>query len=73
MYFYTREWKEEALVRFLDTTHIKINELKCPSKILLFQLREADRLGSGKSVAVTAFQKEFQEKLLKLYQKSAQQ
>lgn len=72
MYHYTREWTDTALRRFIkraniDPYYMNINKI---SSFPLFRLRAAERLGSGKKIDVTNRQKDFEERVIKIYNAS---
>lgn len=72
MYHYTREWTDTALRRFIK--RVKIDEHymtpETISSFPLFKLRAAERLGGGKVVAVTDRQKDFEERVIDVYNSS---
>lgn len=72
MYHYTREWTDTALRRFIkkaniDTYYIDLERI---TSFPLFRLRAAERLGSGKKIAVTDRQKDFEKKIIDIYRAS---
>jgi len=72
MYHYTREWTDPALRRFIKKAGIDKYYMD-PDKITsfpLFRLRAAERLGSGKKIAITNRQKDFEERVIKIYKAS---
>ncbi len=72
MYHYTREWSDLAIRRFI--TKANINEYYMHiykiSTFPLFRLRAAERLGSGKKIAVTDRQKDFEKRIIRVYNTS---
>jgi tRNA nucleotidyltransferase (CCA-adding enzyme) len=70
MFHYTREWTDSAIRKFIKSSGIT-EEYLTPEKIgtfPLFQLRIAERLGSGfKSIPVTDRQKDFEARILEVY------
>lgn len=72
MYHYTREWTDAALRRFIKKANIDERYMsleKIPS-FPLFQLRAAERLGSGKKIAITNRQKDFEKRVIDIYKES---
>jgi tRNA nucleotidyltransferase (CCA-adding enzyme) len=73
MYHYTREWTDAALRKFIRKVRLT-KEYMSEDKIStfpLFKLRAAERLGNGlKKTAVTDRQKDFEKRLLKIYEES---
>ena len=73
MYHYTREWTNVALRRFIKRANITEYYMSL-DKILsfpLFRLRAAERLGSGKKIAVTNRQKDFEKRVIDVYNSSS--
>lgn len=73
MYHYTRDWTDGAVRKFIKRAEIG-EEYLTEERIgdfPLFQLRVAERLGSGfKNVAVTDRQKDFESRILEVYNSS---
>jgi len=69
MYHYTREYSDGAIRRFIRKAGITKEDVKNLSKFPLFKLRAAERLGNGfKTLAVTAKQKDFEERIIKIFE-----
>lgn len=73
MFHYTREWTDAAVRKFIR--RMEINEIYLTedniSNFPLFKLRAAERLGNGlKLIAVTDRQKDFERKIIEVYQES---
>jgi len=72
MYNYSRDWSNRAVRKFIRDVGIKRETLDNLKEIPLFQLRESDRLGNGfKKNARTEKQKDFEERITKLYKESS--
>ncbi len=73
MYHFTREWTDSAIRKFIRRALIT-EEFMTEENIgnfPLFRLRAAERLGNGlKGVAVTDRQRDFEKKLIRVYQES---
>lgn len=64
MYDYRAQWKNRTVRKFIKKVGITKNDLDKLERIPLFQLRIADRLGSGfKSIPITERQKAFEERI----------
>jgi tRNA nucleotidyltransferase (CCA-adding enzyme) len=70
MYHYTREWTDGAVRKFIkkmemDDTYMHEDKI---SEFPLFQLRAAERLGSGrKPIAITERQRDFERRIIEVY------
>ena len=68
MYDYRAKWKNKTVRKFIKKVGITKNDLDKLGQIPLFQLRIADRLGSGfKNTPVTGRQKAFEERIKKAF------
>jgi len=65
MYCYTREWTDEAIVRFIDRVGIIEDDMSNLENIPLFKLRAADRIGNGlkSGLPITQKQKDFEKRI----------
>ena len=72
MYHYTREWTDPALRRFIKKANISDYYMNPDniSSFPLFLLRSAERLGSGKNIAITDRQKDFEKRVIDIYNAS---
>lgn len=71
MYHYTREYTDAGVRKFITKAGIEEKHLTDIENFPLFKLRSAERLGNGyKTVAVTPRQKDFQERIIKIFQES---
>ena len=72
MYNYSRDWSNRAVRKFIRDVGIKRETLDNLKEIPLFRLRESDRIGNGfKKNARTEKQKDFEERITKLYKESS--
>lgn len=72
MYHYTREYTDAAIRRFITNAGIEKEHLDNIEEFPLFQIRSAERLGNGfKKQAVTPRQKDFQERIVKIFNESS--
>lgn len=72
MYHYTREYSDGAVRRFIRKAGITKKDIDNISDFPLFKLRAAERLGNGyKTLAVTAKQKDFEERLIRVFKEGA--
>jgi putative nucleotidyltransferase with HDIG domain len=73
MYHYTREWTDSALRRFIKKININkyYMNLEKIGSFPLFRLRAAERLGSGKKIAITDRQKDFEKRVIDVYNSSS--
>lgn len=73
MYHYTREWTDTAVRKFIKKV-VLTDKYMSQDRIEdfpLFKLRAAERLGNGlKSIAITDRQKDFQKRILDVYNES---
>lgn len=68
MYDYRAKWKNKTVRRFVKKIGITKSDLDKLDQIPLFQLRIADRLGSGfKNIPVTGRQKAFEERIRSVF------
>lgn len=68
MYDYRAKWKNRTVRRFVKKVGITKSDLDKLDQIPLFQLRIADRLGSGfKNIPVTGRQKAFEERIKSVF------
>lgn len=71
MYHYTRNYSDKAILRFIKKAEITDDNINNLGDFPLFKLRAAERLGNGfKKVPVTLKQKDFEERIIKVYKKS---
>ena len=70
MYHYTRNYSDKAILRFIKKAEITDDNINNLGDFPLFKLRAAERLGNGfKKVPVTLKQKDFEERIIKVYKK----
>ena len=71
MYHYTREYTDAGVRRFINNAKITEKDIEDISNFPLFRIRQAERLGNGfKKQAVTGRQKDFEERLVKIFKES---
>jgi hypothetical protein len=71
MYHYTRNYSDKAILRFIKKAEITDEHIDNLGEFPLFKLRAAERLGNGfKKVPVTLKQKDFEERIIRVYKKS---
>jgi len=71
MYHYTRNYSDKAILRFIKKAEITEEHIDNLCEFSLFKLRAAERLGNGfKKVPVTLKQKDFEERIIKVFKKS---
>lgn len=71
MYYYTEDWKDPALRRFIRKVGINESNINDLDSLPLFKLRAAERLGNGlKQNPVTDKQIDFQNRLIKVFKES---
>ena len=69
MYYYN-SWTKPTIKRFIKKVNIDESNINDLGSILLFKLRAAERLGNDKIFAVSIIQKEFEEKIIEVYNDS---
>jgi poly(A) polymerase/tRNA nucleotidyltransferase (CCA-adding enzyme) len=71
MYHYTREYTDAAIRRFIKKARINDSNINNLENFPLFKIRAAERLGNGlKNIPVTKRQKDFQERIVRIYNES---
>jgi poly(A) polymerase/tRNA nucleotidyltransferase (CCA-adding enzyme) len=71
MFHYSREWSDKAVRRWIKSVGIENRDLENLEDFPLFQLRKADRLGSGfKTIPVTQRQKDFENRIVRVIKES---
>jgi len=74
MFYYTKEWSDHAVRRFIKKAKFNINNLNSHP---LFKIRRADRLGKGIHITeneiVTNGQKELEKRILKVFHSNRNQ
>ncbi len=71
MYHYTRDFSDGAVRRFIKKSGITEKNIENLKEFPLFKLRSAERLGNGfKKMAVTPKQKDFEVRIVKVFNES---